>query len=118
MRVGLDVSPLRQTGAGTARHVNGLLGALAGRDGIEVKPLAFGGAGRLAGPVGEVDDGGLVDLVALVLLEVVGLLGGQGGPRGEIRTGWRPRVRCGRQRGQPATTDSALASGSIVWVME
>jgi len=48
VRVGIDVSPLRQTGAGTARHVNGLLDALAGRDGIEVKPLAFGGPGRLA----------------------------------------------------------------------
>ncbi|MCP9486988.1 MAG: glycosyltransferase family 4 protein [Gaiellaceae bacterium MAG52_C11] len=48
MRVGVDVSPLRQTGAGTARHVNGLLGALAGRHGIDVKPLAFGGSGRLA----------------------------------------------------------------------
>ena len=45
MRVGVDVSPLRQTGAGTARHVNGLLGALAGRDEIDVKRLAFGGAG-------------------------------------------------------------------------
>ena len=48
MKVGVDVSPLRQTGAGTARHVNGLLGALAGRDEIEVKQLAFGGPGRLA----------------------------------------------------------------------
>ena len=32
MKVGVDVSPLVQTRAGTARHVNGLLGALAGRD--------------------------------------------------------------------------------------
>jgi glycosyltransferase involved in cell wall biosynthesis len=48
VRVGVDVSPLRQTGAGTARHVNGLLGALAARDEIEVKQLAFGGSGRLA----------------------------------------------------------------------
>ncbi|MBA2332558.1 MAG: glycosyltransferase family 4 protein [Actinobacteria bacterium] len=48
MRVGVDVSPLRQTAAGTARHVDGLLGALEGRAGIEVKPLAFGGSGRLA----------------------------------------------------------------------
>ena len=48
MRVGVDVSPLRQTGAGTARHVNGLLGALESRAGIEVEPLAFGGSGRLA----------------------------------------------------------------------
>lgn len=48
MKVGIDVSPLRQTGAGTARHVNGLLGALGGHDGVEVKPLAFGGRGRVA----------------------------------------------------------------------
>ncbi|MBA2297779.1 MAG: glycosyltransferase family 4 protein [Actinobacteria bacterium] len=48
MRVGIDVSPLRQTGAGTARHVNGLLDALAGRDGIDLKQLAFGGSGPLA----------------------------------------------------------------------
>jgi glycosyltransferase involved in cell wall biosynthesis len=48
VRVGIDVSPLRQTGAGTARHVNGLLGALARRDGLEVRPLAFGGSGRVA----------------------------------------------------------------------
>jgi glycosyltransferase involved in cell wall biosynthesis len=51
VKVGVDVSPLRQTAAGTARHVNGLLGALALRDGIEVKPLAFGGPGRLASVV-------------------------------------------------------------------
>jgi glycosyltransferase involved in cell wall biosynthesis len=48
MRVGVDVSPLRQTGAGTARHVNGLLAALERRGGVEVKPLAFGGPGRIA----------------------------------------------------------------------
>ena len=47
MKVGVDVSPLVQTRAGTARHVNGLLGALAGRD-VEVTPLSFGGAGRAA----------------------------------------------------------------------
>jgi glycosyltransferase involved in cell wall biosynthesis len=47
MRVGIDVSPLAQTRAGTARHVRGLLGALAGRD-VEVERLAFGGSGRAA----------------------------------------------------------------------
>ena len=47
MKVGVDVSPLVQTRAGTARHVNGLLGALAGRD-VEVTPLSFGGPGRAA----------------------------------------------------------------------
>ena len=47
MKVGIDVSPLVQTRAGTARHVRGLLGALAGRE-VEVERLAFGGAGRAA----------------------------------------------------------------------
>ena len=47
MKVGVDVSPLVQTRAGTARHVNGLLGALAGRD-VDVTPLTFGGTGRPA----------------------------------------------------------------------
>lgn len=47
IRVGVDVSPLVQTRAGTARHVNGLLGALAGRD-VEVTPFSFGGSGRVA----------------------------------------------------------------------
>ena len=44
MKVGVDVSPLVQTRAGTARHVNGLLGALAGRN-VDVTPLTFGGHG-------------------------------------------------------------------------
>ena len=47
MKVGVDVSPLVQTRAGTARHVNGLLGALAGRN-VDVTPLTFGGTGRAA----------------------------------------------------------------------
>jgi len=46
MRVGVDVTPLAQTRAGTARHVRGLLGALYGRPGLEVEPLRFGGEGR------------------------------------------------------------------------
>ena len=48
MKVGVDVSPLEQTRAGTARHVRGLLGALAGRDGLDVEPLRFRGTGRAA----------------------------------------------------------------------
>ena len=48
MKVGIDVSPLRQTGAGTARHVNGLLAALETHDEIDVRPLAWGGPGRVA----------------------------------------------------------------------
>ena len=48
MKVGVDVSPLEQTRAGTARHVRGLLSALAGRDDLDVEPLRFPGAGRAA----------------------------------------------------------------------
>jgi len=46
VRVGVDVSPLVQTRAGTARHVRGLLGALRGRPGLELELLSFGGVGR------------------------------------------------------------------------
>ena len=46
MRVGLDVSPRAQTKAGTARVVDGLAGALAGRPDLDVVPLTFGGGGR------------------------------------------------------------------------
>lgn len=48
MNVGFDVSPLVQTGAGTARHVRGLLAALDGRTDLTVRELTFGGEGRLA----------------------------------------------------------------------
>jgi glycosyltransferase involved in cell wall biosynthesis len=48
VRVGLDAAPLVQTGAGTARVVKGLSGALAGKPGLEVLPLSFGGPGRVA----------------------------------------------------------------------
>ncbi len=44
----VDVSPLVQTRAGTARHVRGLLGALAGREGIQLTPRSFGGTGKAA----------------------------------------------------------------------
>ncbi len=47
MRVGLDTTPLVQTGAGTARHVRGLRDALVGRDGLELSALSAGGRGRL-----------------------------------------------------------------------
>ena len=46
MRVGVDVSPLIQTRAGTARHVRGLLGALRDRPDLELELLSFGGSGR------------------------------------------------------------------------
>jgi glycosyltransferase involved in cell wall biosynthesis len=48
MKVGVDVSPLVQTRAGTARHVRGLVAALRGRPELEVELLSFGGAGRLS----------------------------------------------------------------------
>jgi glycosyltransferase involved in cell wall biosynthesis len=48
IRAAVDVAPLVQTRAGTARHVRGLLEALAGREGIEVEQRTFGGAGRAA----------------------------------------------------------------------
>ena len=48
MRVALDVAPLVQTGAGTARVVQGLANALAGRPGLEVLPVSFGGPGRVS----------------------------------------------------------------------
>jgi hypothetical protein len=43
MRVAMDVSPLAQTRAGTARYVEGLLRHL------DVEPLRFGGSGRGGG---------------------------------------------------------------------
>jgi glycosyltransferase involved in cell wall biosynthesis len=48
VRIGFDTSPLVQTQAGTARHVRGLIRALAGRPGLEVLPLSYGGSGRLS----------------------------------------------------------------------
>ncbi len=48
MRVGIDLSPLEQTRAGTARHVRGLVGALRDREGLELVGLSAGGASRLA----------------------------------------------------------------------
>ncbi|MGH2997461.1 MAG: glycosyltransferase family 4 protein, partial [Gaiellaceae bacterium] len=48
MRVGIDVSPLEQTRAGTARYVTGLLGALEGRPGLELHRLVFRGSGKAA----------------------------------------------------------------------
>ena len=51
MRVGVDVSPLVQTRAGTARHVRGLLGALRDRPGLELELLSFGGPGRVSSVV-------------------------------------------------------------------
>ncbi len=51
MRVGVDISPLVQTRAGTARHVRGLVGELRDRPGLELELLSFGGPDRLASVV-------------------------------------------------------------------
>jgi len=48
LKVGIDTSPLVLTRAGTARHVEGLLGALRGRPGLDLVGLSAGGSGRLA----------------------------------------------------------------------
>jgi glycosyltransferase involved in cell wall biosynthesis len=49
MRVGIDVSPLRQTRAGTARYLRGLLPHLERL--VEVERLEWGGAGKAAAAV-------------------------------------------------------------------
>lgn len=46
MKVGLDVAPLLQTRAGTARWVSGLQRALEVRQDVDVVPLTWGGPGR------------------------------------------------------------------------
>jgi glycosyltransferase involved in cell wall biosynthesis len=46
LTVGMDVTPLAQTRAGTARYINGLLREFAGRVDVEVRPIAFGGGAR------------------------------------------------------------------------
>jgi glycosyltransferase involved in cell wall biosynthesis len=47
MSVGLDVSPLAQTRAGTARYVSSLLAALEAEGGVELRRYGWGGNGRL-----------------------------------------------------------------------
>src|SRR6266699_1611719 len=48
MRVAIDVSPLTQTRAGTARYLNGLIRELERRDDVTVSARSFGGKSRLA----------------------------------------------------------------------
>jgi glycosyltransferase involved in cell wall biosynthesis len=48
MRVAIDVSPLVQTRAGTARYLKGLLRELARRNDVTVQPRSFGGSDRLS----------------------------------------------------------------------
>jgi O-antigen biosynthesis alpha-1,2-mannosyltransferase len=47
VRIGLDVAPLLQTRAGTARWVSGLRRGLEAHADVEVVPLSWGGEGRL-----------------------------------------------------------------------
>jgi glycosyltransferase involved in cell wall biosynthesis len=49
--VGIDVSPLVQTRAGTARYINALLRELGERRDVAVRRLAFGGSSRAASVV-------------------------------------------------------------------
>lgn len=51
MRVGIDVSPLAQTRAGTARYIRGLLPELESQPGLELRRLGLGGGGRAAAAV-------------------------------------------------------------------
>jgi glycosyltransferase involved in cell wall biosynthesis len=46
LRVGIDVSPLAQTRAGTARYVNELTAALESQGDVELRRYGFGGSGR------------------------------------------------------------------------
>jgi glycosyltransferase involved in cell wall biosynthesis len=48
LRVGIDVSPLELTGAGTARYLRNLLSALEATPGLELRRYGFPGSSRLA----------------------------------------------------------------------
>jgi glycosyltransferase involved in cell wall biosynthesis len=54
LRVGIDVSPLAQTRAGTARYVNELTAALESRANVELRRYGFGGATRSVAAVRDV----------------------------------------------------------------
>jgi glycosyltransferase involved in cell wall biosynthesis len=54
LTVGIDVSPLALTRAGTATHIRGLTAALARLDGLELRPYAFGGPSRLTAALRDV----------------------------------------------------------------
>src|SRR4051812_20255011 len=54
LRVGMDVSSLALTRAGTARHIESLLRALEHEPGVEVRRYAFGGSSRALVPVRDV----------------------------------------------------------------
>jgi glycosyltransferase involved in cell wall biosynthesis len=54
LRVGIDVSPLRLTRAGTARHIECLAAELEAGGGVELRRYSFGGSGRAAAAVRDV----------------------------------------------------------------
>jgi glycosyltransferase involved in cell wall biosynthesis len=54
VNVGVDVAPLVQDAAGTARWIRGLLGELELREDVTVRRLAWGGPGRLTAVVRDV----------------------------------------------------------------
>jgi alpha-1,3-rhamnosyl/mannosyltransferase len=54
LRVGIDVSPLVQTRAGTHRYVASLLAALEAEGGLELRRYRFGGPGRATAAVRDV----------------------------------------------------------------
>jgi glycosyltransferase involved in cell wall biosynthesis len=54
MRAAIETSALRQTRAGTARYLEGLLDELDRRDDVDVRRLAFGGPGRVTAAVRDV----------------------------------------------------------------
>ena len=54
MRVGLDIAPLVQTRAGTARWVGGLRRGLDAREDIDLVPLTWGGPGRVTAALRDV----------------------------------------------------------------
>ncbi len=51
MRVGIDLSPLRLTRAGTARYLRILLAELEQRDGVRLDQIAWGGNGRVTAAI-------------------------------------------------------------------
>jgi glycosyltransferase involved in cell wall biosynthesis len=53
LRVGIDVSPLALTRAGTARHIRSLLAALSDEE-IDLRSYSFGGSGRWVAPLRDV----------------------------------------------------------------
>jgi glycosyltransferase involved in cell wall biosynthesis len=54
LNVGVDVAPLVLDNAGTARYVRGLLDGLSDRRDVQVRPITWGGSGRVAAALRDV----------------------------------------------------------------